>query len=112
MLSPIEVVLNSFVIVLLPLAVHALITRKPVSGPLGRLYATDPNLSMVSNVFLISICFSGMGRLALHFGLIDPSRADLVQMVTGVPFTILLVVFLAMLVRAFLRLRREGKTAA
>lgn len=112
MLSTYEVILNSFVVLLFPLAVHSLITRtpRPEKMPLGRLYRADPNLPLVSDLFLLSLCFSCMGRLGLHFGLIEPSLKDYVLWVTGVPFVALLVIFLGLLISAGLKLRRASKT--
>ena len=110
MLSTIEIVMNSFVVFLLPLAVHSMIkgTLPPPTTWLGRLYAADPHLHLVSNLFLLALCISSMVRLALHFGLVDKALQAMLELATGVPFFVLMVVFLAMLVRAGLKLRRAA----
>jgi hypothetical protein len=108
MLSTIEVVMNSFVVLLLPLAVHSMISGSlpPPTTWLGRLYASDPRLQLVSNLFLLALCISSMVRLALHFGLVDKGLQAMLEFAAGVPFFVLLVLFLVMLARAGLKLRR------
>ncbi len=111
MLSNTEVVINLFVLFLLPLTVHSLITgRLPPEGTLlGRLYRANPRLHLASDLFLLALCFTCLGRLALHFNVINAAHKETVNMVTGIPFAILLVIFLGLLVNAGLRLRRSAK---
>lgn len=114
MLSTVEVVMNSFVVILLPLAVHSMIvgTLPPQTTWLGRLYAADPHLHLVSNLFLLALCISSMARLAIHFGLVDKGLQATLEFAVGVPFFVLLVVFLVMLIKAGLKLRRAAKNGA
>jgi hypothetical protein len=109
MLSTWEIILNSCVVVLLlPLAVQSLITRRlpPERSFLGKLYRADPYLPIVNDIFLIALSCTCMGRLALHFGLIDLSRKSTVDTVTAAPFIVLLFLFFGFLIRAGIRLRR------
>ena len=114
MLSTIEVVMNSFVVFLLPLAVHSLISGRlpPPTTWLGRLYASEPRLHPVSNLFLLALCISSMVRLALHFGLVDQGLQTMLEFAAGVPFFALLVLFLVLLARAGLKLRRATTNGA
>ena len=114
MLSTIEVVMNSFVVILLPLAVHSMITRTlpPQTTWLGKLYAANPHLLLVSNLFLLAVCMSSLARLGFHFGLVDRNLQGMVDLAVGVPFFILLMVFLVMLIKAGLQLRRAAKNGA
>lgn len=114
MLSTIEVVMNSFVVLLLPLTLHSLISGSlpPPATWLGRLYASDSRLHLVSNLFLLALCMSSMVRLAVHFGLVDEGLQAMLEFAVGVPFFVLLVLFLVMLVRAGLKLRRAANNGA
>lgn len=106
MLSTLDVVLHSIVLIFIPLAIRSLMTRElpPEGTYLGRLFRTDPNLIVVNSLFLLALCLSSLYRLGAHFGLID--RAQGLELVAHIPFMVLLVVFLAMLARAMMRLRR------
>lgn len=114
MLSTIEVVLNSFVFILLPLAIHSMITRRlpPQSTWLGKVYGADPHLLLVSNLFLLSVCASSLVRLAAHFGIVGRRLQTPLEIAVGIPFFALMVVFLVMLVRAGLKVRRTAKSGA
>ena len=112
MLSSVEVVLHAIVIFLIPQAVFSLFTRALPADTtlLGRIYRADPRLLVVNNLFLLSLGVVAIGRLGLHFGLIDPKLGPRVELFTEIPFMILLVVSLGFLVRACLKLRRDAKS--
>lgn len=114
MLSTIEVAMNSFVVVLLPLTVYSMIARAlpPQTTWLGKVYGADPHLLLVSNLFLMSVCLSSLVRLAIHFRLIGIRLQTPLEIAVGVPFFALMVVFLVMLVRASLKVRRAAQTEA
>ncbi|NJO22057.1 MAG: hypothetical protein HC868_02785 [Sphingomonadales bacterium] len=113
MLSTVELAMTSFVIVLLPLTVYSMITRAlpPQTTWLGKIYAADTRLLLVSNLFLLAVCLSSLVRLAIHFRLVGTPLQTPLEIVVGVPFFILLVIFLAMLVRAGLKVRRAAGTS-
>ena len=69
MLSTVELVMNSFVFVLLPLTVHSMITGAlpPQTTWLGRIYGADTRLLLVSNLFLLAVCVSSLVRLTMPF---------------------------------------------
>lgn len=110
MLSTVELVLNSFVVVLLPLTVYSMVTKAlpPPTTWLGRIYAADARLLLVSNLFLLAVCVSSLVRLALHFGLLSKRLQTPLELAIGVPFFVLMVTFLVMLVRAGLKVRRAA----
>jgi hypothetical protein len=114
MLTTIELVLNSFVVVLLPLTVYSMITRTlpPQTTWLGKVYGADPHLLLVSNLFLLAVCLSSLVRLAIHFGLVGKRLQTPLEIAIGVPFFVLMIVFLVMLVRAGLKVRRAAGTGA
>lgn len=108
MLTTADIVLHCIVLVFIPLSIHSLMTRQlpPESTFLGRLFRTDPNLIVVNSLFLLALCLASLYRLGVHFGLIPPSLVPRLELAAHIPFAVLLVVFLAMFVRAMLRLRR------
>ncbi len=114
MLTTIEVILFSAVLFLLPLVVYSLATGSPTptNGPLARFYAVERHLSLCGNLFLLALCATAIGKLALHFGYVDMDLADRVEFLTTVPFMILLCAFLALWIRAAIKLRRMGKSGA
>lgn len=114
MLSAIEVAMNFFVVILLPLTIYSMITRAlpPQTTWLGKVYGADPHLLLVSNLFLLSMCLSSLMRLAIHFRLIGIRLQTPLEIAVGVPFFALMVVFLVMLVRAGLKVRRATQNGA
>jgi HEAT repeat protein len=111
MLSTIEVVIYAFVLVLIPLAIFSLMRGSPPPEypPLSKFYHAERYLNVVGNWFVLSICAHALGKLALHFGIIDASAADRVELVTSIPLLSLLVIYLGLWARAALKVRRLGK---
>jgi hypothetical protein len=114
MLSTFEVAINSFVLVLLPIVVISLVRGSPAPefGILSKFYRAETYLNFVGNLFLFALCAIAFGKLGLHFGYIDASRAGLVDRVTGIPFMVLFFLFVGLWVKAALKIRRLGKTGA
>jgi hypothetical protein len=114
MLSTFEVAIYSFVLVLIPLAIFSLARGSPAPefGTLSKFYHAEKYLNVVGNLFVLALCGVALGKLALHFGYIDASEAHRVDLVTNVPFLVLLLAYLVMWVRAALKIRRLGKTGA
>ena len=112
MLSTVELVMNSFVVILLPLTVYSMITRAlpPQTTWLGKVYAADARLLLVSNLFLLAVCLSCLVRLATHFGLVGKRLQAPLEIAVGVPFFALMIIFLTMLVRAGGKVRRAART--
>jgi hypothetical protein len=114
MLSTFEVVINSFVLVLLPLVIVSLMRGSPAPnfGPLSKFYHAEKYLNFAGNLFLLALIAIALGKLGLHFGYIDASRAELVDRVTLVPFMAMFFVFVGLWVKAALKLRRLEKNGA
>lgn len=110
MLSTADVILHCIVLIFIPLALYSLFARNlPAENTfLGRLFRTDPNLIVVNNLFLLALCVVSLYRLGVHLGYIGPSLKQPLELLSHAPFAVLLVVFLAMFVRAMLRLRRSA----
>jgi hypothetical protein len=108
MLGTVDIILHSIVLLFIPLAIHSLVTRQlPPEGTfLGRLFRTDPNLIVVNGLFLLALCLASLYRLGIQLGVIDQGQMPGLELMAHIPFMVLLVVFLAMIMRAMMRLRR------
>lgn len=108
MLTTVEVYIYASVLFLLPLVVHSLFkgTPPPRETWLGRFYEVEKNLLIAGNLFLLALCATAIAKLALHFGYIDRAFEDRVELLTGMPFMALLVIYLAFWIRAWIKLRR------
>ncbi len=115
MLTTLEVFIYAAVLFLFPITVFAMVKGSPPppsNFPFVRYYNAEKHLSLVGNLFVLSICFMAAVRLALHFGLIDAALSDRMDWLTQVPFTFLFFVYVAMWIRAAIKLRRAGKSGA
>jgi hypothetical protein len=109
MLTTYEIALYGFVVaVLLPLAAFALVTgaRPPENSWFSKYYRAEKYLHACGNLFLLTVCANAISRLAFHFGLIDAALKDRIAPFIGVPFAALLIAFLVLWVRAYLKVRR------
>jgi hypothetical protein len=100
-------------IVLLPLTISSLIGGSPPPPHnmfITKYYEAEPRLMLMSNLFLLTVCATAIHKLAVHFGLLSQSLSDSLELWIGVPFFILLVVFLGLFIRAILKVRRARNT--
>lgn len=115
MLTTFDLVICGFLaLVLLPLAVSSLIAGSPPPPHnmfIAKYYQAEPRLMLVSNLFLLTVCATAIHKLATHFGLLSQSMSDSLELWIGVPFFILLVGFLGLFIKAFLKVRRARTTA-
>lgn len=112
MLTTPEVYLYSLVLFLLPLIVYSMVSGSappPPNTRLGKYYHAEKHLMLCGNLFVLSICATAAARVALHFGYIDPALTEQVNWTTHVPFMFLFFVYVAMWIRAALKLRRAEK---
>jgi hypothetical protein len=115
MLTTLEVFIYAAVLFVFPVTVYAMgkgSPPPPLNFPLVRYYKVEKHLSLVGNLFVLSICFTAAIRLALHFGLIDSALSDRMDWFTQVPFMLLFFVYAAMWIRAAIKLRRAEKSGA
>lgn len=111
MLTNFEVLLYaSSIIVVLPIAIYSLLSgsKAPEGTWVAKFYAAEKYLGLTGNVFLLAICANGLVKLGLHFGFIDPALIDSLDLLVGIPFMALLVLYLGLWVRAFLKVRRNA----
>jgi len=113
MLTLFELLINGFVVLLvLPLTLWSLATgsKPPEHSILSKLYGAQTHLMLAGNVFLLAVCAIALNKLAGHFGLIDAARSEAIGDWLTAPFLVLLVIFLVLLTRAYLKVR-GAKTA-
>jgi hypothetical protein len=113
MLTTFEVLLNCLLILLLPLIGYSLLTgsQPPDKGWLAKYYRAERYLNLARDLFLLAICATAIARLGLHFGYIDPSARDAVELAVGVLFGATFLVFVCLWIRAALRVRRLGRSS-
>ena len=112
MLTTLEVVLYAFVlVVLLPVALYSLLTgsQPPEKSWFAKYYRAEKYLGLAGNLFLLTLWANVATRLGLHFGYIDATAAGRLALPIGIPFAAALLAFLALWVRAALKVRRHGK---
>ena len=115
MLTNFEILLYaSSIIVVLPIAIYSLLTgsKAPEGTWIAKYYAAETYLGFTGNVFLLAVCANGLVKLGLHFGFIDPALMDSINLLIGVPFMALLVMYLGLWIRAARKVRRgaNGET--
>src|SRR5262245_9634906 len=109
MLSTFEVVIYATVLVLLlPTLLYASFAGSgvPESSWLAKYYRAERYLNLAGNLFLLAICANAIARLGLHFGYISPGVSDRVMLVIGLAFGVTLLAYLALWIRAALKVRR------
>lgn len=114
MLSTFELFINGFVaFAVLPLAIASLATgSKPPEGSLvGKYYRAEAHLALIGNLLLLAIGAAAIAKLARHFGLIGAEFGDSLDTWLSLPLMVLVVVFLAFLVRAIVKVRRAEKAS-
>ena len=98
-------------LILVPLVVYALIARKkPPETWASKYYRAEKYLYPVSNLFLVVVCASGIGRLLVHSGLIGVAANDVVRFAVGVPFMLVLLVDCFLWARAYLKVRLQARS--
>jgi hypothetical protein len=115
MLTTLEVFIYGAVLFLFPMIVFSIVKGSPPppsNFPFVRFYHVERYLSLAGNLFVLSICFTAAHRLALHFGLIDSALSDRMEWITQVPFMVLFFVYIAMWIRAAIKVRRAEKPQA
>jgi hypothetical protein len=115
MLTTLEVFIYAAVLFLFPMIVFSIVKGSPPppsNFPFVRYYHVEKYLSLAGNLFVLSICFLAAARLALHFGVIDAAMSDSMEWITHVPFMALFFIYIAMWIRAAIKVRRAEKPQA
>ena len=113
-LSPIEVAINGFALLLLPLVLFSLLRGSPPPqlGRLSKYYQAEPWLNFVGDLFLLTICAQAAARLARQFGFIDDHTIEMLAIPLGAPFAILFFVYVAFWIRAYRKHNSQNGSAA
>jgi hypothetical protein len=111
MLSTLEILLFAVVLVLvLPATLYSLVTGSgvPESSWFAKYYRAERYLNFAGNLFLLTICAYAIAMLGLHYGLIDASVSNRLTPAIGVAFGVTLLAYLALWVRAAIKVRRSS----
>ncbi|MGO4685713.1 hypothetical protein [Hyphomicrobium sp. 2TAF46] len=111
MLSNFEVALNSFSLVLLPLALYSLAhgSPPPKNSWVTSYFEAEKYLNPTGNIMLLALCGANLTTLAMNFGFIPQTSPDFDGLV-AMPFMILAIVYLGLWIRAIKKVhRREPK---
>ena len=105
MLTNFEVLLYaSSLIVVLPIAIYSLLSgSKAPEGSGLRIIMRPRNSWSDRQRFPARDLRQWIVKLGMHFGFIDPALVDSLDLLVGIPFMALLVLYLGLWVRAFLR---------
>jgi hypothetical protein len=108
MLTPIEIILHSFVFLLLPMALYSLWAGSLVpNGPGAVLFRAVKHLRLCGDVFLLAVCSTSITRLAVHFGFVDATLGDSMLFYLGFPFMGLLLLYLTLFAKAVIKVQRN-----
>lgn len=106
MLTTTQLLLNGFVaFVVLPICISSLI-RGPVApgGILRKLVVAEPMLHYAQDAFLIAFSLKCVSNLALHFGVASPEAIARLSPGLDAAFYATFALFIAMLIKAGLKL--------
>jgi hypothetical protein len=112
MLTTLELLINGFVaLVVLPLAIASLATgsKPPENTIITKYYRAETHLMLIGNLLLLAVGATAIAKLAQHFGVIDADLGVRLDMWTFVPLMVLVVVFLALFARAYMKVRRAAQ---
>lgn len=111
MLSPFDLILHSLVVFyVFPAALYSLGTGSPVlNGPGAKLFKAEKYLRLCGDLFILVICVTSVIKLALHFNFVGPRLGDEALFYLGFPFTALLILYLVLMTKAVIKLRRSAK---
>ena len=101
-------VIHGLVALAFPFIVYALVSgSQPTSGWGVKYNRADPWLSPAGNLFLLCLSVISILKVAQHFGFLSAEKATAIDSYLLIVFLLLLVAYLAIFVRAWLRVRSE-----
>jgi hypothetical protein len=100
--------------ILVPLVLYSLVTGSavPENSPFAKYHRAERYLGVAGTVFLIAICVGAAARLARHFGYFDAGLWERLELPSVLVFLALLFGYLALWIRARVKVGREGSTAS
>ena len=102
-----DLVLNSIIVVMMPLIIWANLRTKGFQSPLNQyLWSEFPNLMRTSLIILALLTLYSALELMRHFGLMSEDLAELVLPAVGVPFLVAAIAMIWLSVRAVLKVLR------
>ena len=107
-----DLVLNSIIVVMMPLIIWANLRTRGFQSPLNQyLWSEFPNLMRTSLIILALLTLYSVLELMRHFGLMSEDLAELVLPAVGVPFLIAAIAMIWFSVRAVLKVLRRTRSA-
>ena len=102
-----DLVLNSIIVVMMPLIIWANLRTKGFQSPLNQyLWSEFPNLMRTSLIILALLTLYSVLELMRHFGLMSEDLAELVLPAVGLPFLVAAIAMIWLSVRAVLKVLR------
>ena len=102
-----DLVLNSIVVVMMPLIIWANLRKRGLQSPLNQyLWREFPNLMRTSLIILALLTLYSAFALMRHFGFMSEDLAELVLPAVGVLFLIAAIALIWLSVRAVLKVLR------
>ena len=102
-----DLVLNSIIVVMMPLIIWANLRTRGFQSPLDQyLWNEFPNLMRRSLIILALLTLYSVLELMRHFGLLSEDLAELVLPAVGVPFLVAAIAMIWLSVRAVLKVLR------
>ena len=112
-LSNYDLILNAFVLIVMPLIIVANLTNWGTKSPTNTyLWREEPTLMRLSLLILGLLTLFSAIQLGEHLGLISHTFAEVAMPVIGVPFLILGMAEIWLSVKAVLRYWRSGRSTA
>ena len=102
-----DLVLNSIIVVMMPLIIWANLRTRGFQSPLNQyLWNEFPNLMRTSLIILALLTLYSVLELMRHFGLLSEDLAELVLPAVGLPFLVAAIAMIWLSVRAVLKVLR------
>jgi hypothetical protein len=97
-------------LVLPPLILYGFIAGPglPESSFLEKYFRAETYLNLAGSLFLVVLWLSCAGKVARHFGYLDPASWDRLQIPIGLAFAVTSFAYLGLWIRALIKVHRAG----
>jgi hypothetical protein len=104
-------IVNFFVVVMMPLIIWGNLRKSPRSNPLNDyLWSEHRNFMRVSMLVIGVLTLFSVVTLLGHYGVVSGAFVEVANLVIGIPFLVLAVVEVVLAVRVALKFLRDRKT--
>lgn len=111
MLSTFQLICFFALMFVLPIALISLArgSPPPPGSFVAKYYRAEKYLTFVGDLMLVALCLTAAVSLTMHYGLVDRPRGETIQTYTDNTFFALFLLFVALWIKAIVKVRREGK---